>query len=137
MSAPERYEQVMAFLAANLPARVEQQEEKDGLVFTAGDPPEVVVRLTQSHVIVSEYAAVWGTPFTLVARPRRVGVLNWKRLPETAFFNALSQLIRGAREVRLSRFRTCRHCGESSPPEWLHSDDVCHGCAERSLGFVH
>ena len=101
MDAPERYEQLIAFLDSNLPSPVDRQEAADGSVqFIGGEPAEVVVSLTETSVIVSEFAGVWETPFTFAARPRRVGVLKWRRLPETALFNALSALIKGAREAR-------------------------------------
>lgn len=132
MSVPERFEQLIAFLTANLPAPVDQQSSTDDdLIFTGGEPPEVIVHLTASSVVVSEYAGQWETPYTLVARPRRVGVLKWTRLPETELFNALSHLIKGAREMRLSRYLTCCYCDTPSPPEWMRDEDVCQRCAER------
>ena len=52
---------------------------------------------------------------------------------------ALSVLIKGAREARLSSFRECRVCGRSVAPEWMDLDGVCHPCAqqERLDGIVH
>jgi hypothetical protein len=138
VDAPERFDQLIAFLESNLPAPVERQEAGDGSMhFTAGEPAEVVVALTDSSVVVSEFAGVWESPFTLAARPRRVGVLKWRRLPETPLFNALSALIRGARDARHSRFQTCRYCGNSTAPEWMHQDGVCQSCADSHSGAVH
>src|SRR5262249_12231815 len=55
----ERYEQLIAYLSSRLPEPVEQHEHADGsLQFIAGDPAEVVVLLTDTSVIVSEFAAV-------------------------------------------------------------------------------
>ena len=111
MDAPERYEQLIAFLDSNLSSPVERQEAADGTVqFVGGEPADVVVSLTETSVIVSEFAGVWETPFTFTAKPRRVGVLKWRRLPETALFNALRTLIKGAREARLSRFGSMLTC---------------------------
>jgi len=138
MDAPERYEQLIAFLDSNLTAPVERREEPDGaLNFVGGEPPEVVVALTETSVIVSEFAATWDSPFSLTSRPRRVGVLKWRRLPETALFNALSALIKGAREARRSGFRICQGCGRSTPPEWLHTESVCQRCADEDHGRIH
>jgi hypothetical protein len=93
----ERFEQLIAFLTSQLPTPVEERNGAAGtMVFTGGEPPEVVVELTASSVIVSEFAGVWEKPYTLTPRPRRVGAVNWKRLPETSLLNAISQLIRGA-----------------------------------------
>ena len=138
MDAPERYEQLIAFLESNLPAPVDRQETADGSVqFTGGEPAEVVVSLTETSVLVSEFSGVWESPFTFAARPRRVGVLKWRRLPETALFNALAVLIKGAREMRLSRFQVCRYCGRSTAPEWMHDDGVCQACADQHSGAIH
>jgi len=138
MDAPERYEQLIAFLDTNLSAPVDRHEATDGTVqFVGGQPADVVVSLTQTSVIVSEFAGVWETPFTFAAKPRRVGVIKWRRLPETALFNALQVLIKGAREARLSRFRACRSCGRSTAPEWMHDDLVCQACASQYGGAVH
>ena len=138
MDAPERYEQLIAFLESNLPAPVDRQETSDGSVqFVGGEPAEVVVSLTEISVLVSEFSGVWESPFTFAARPRRVGVLRWRRLPETALFNALAVLIKGAREMRLSRYRSCRFCGRTTAPEWLFDADLCHTCSEEGLGAVH
>ena len=55
LDAPERYEQLIAFLGSNLPPPVDRQEDIDGsLRFTGGDPPEVIVVLTDSNVEVSQ-----------------------------------------------------------------------------------
>jgi hypothetical protein len=138
MDAPERYEQLIAFLDTNLSAPVDRHETADGTVqFVGGEPADVVVALTQTSVIVSEFAGVWETPFTFSAKPRRVGVIKWRRLAETALFNALQVLIKGAREARLSRFRACRHCGHSTAPEWMHDDLVCQACANQHSGAIH
>ena len=77
METPERFEQLMAFLSSHLPAPIAEEGGPGGtVIFTAGDPAEVVVELTASSVIVSEFAGVWDKPFALTPRPRRVGVLS-------------------------------------------------------------
>ena len=136
--APERYEQLIAFLGSNLPAPVERQEDVDGSIrFTGGDPPEVVVVLTESSVVVSQFSGVWESPFTFSARPRRVGIVKWRRLPENALLNAIAALVKGAREARLASFETCQYCGQRTAPEWLHDEGVCQTCADQHSGAVH
>jgi hypothetical protein len=138
MDASERYEQLIAFLSTHLPSPVDQMEDTNGiLVFRGGSPVEVIATLTHTSVIIDEFAVRWETPVSAVERPRRVGALNWRRLPESTLMNVVGQLIKGAREVRRSRYRACRFCGRTNPPEWLHNDDVCQGCAEAELGVVH
>ena len=136
--APERFEQLIAFLGSNLPAPVERQEDVDGAIrFTGGDPPEVVVVLTDSSVVVSQFSGVWESPFTFSARPRRVGVVKWRRLPENALLNAIAALVKGAREARLASFVTCQYCGQRTAPEWLHDEGVCQACADQHSGAIH
>jgi hypothetical protein len=138
MDAPERYEQLIAFLDSHLTG--ERHEHADGtLQFTGGDPPEVIVLLTETNVIVFIYAAVWNTQHGMTPRPRRIGLLKWRRLPETALFNALGVLIKGAREARLASFRACGECGRSTAPEWMCDDGVCRSCDEdeRRRRIVH
>jgi hypothetical protein len=138
MDISERYEQLIAFLGSQLPAPVEQQPgDDDSIIFTGGSPAEVVVHLTQTSVVVSEFAGVWETADSFVMRPRRVGLVKWRRLSETAVMNAVSSLIKGAREMRLARYRTCRRCNENNPPEWLFGDDLCLGCADAPRDVVH
>jgi hypothetical protein len=138
MDASERYEQLIAFLSTHLPPPVEQVDEPNGImVFRGGSPVEVIATLTHTSVIVVEHAVRWETPTTPVDRPRRVGAVNWRRLPESTLMNVVGQLIKGAREMRRSRYRACRFCGRTNPPEWLHSDDVCQGCAEAETGAIH
>lgn len=138
MDASERYEQLIAYLTAQLPTPVEQQTSDDGsLRFTGGDPPEVIARLTETSVIVAEFAGVWEAPFKFTAKPRRVGALKWRRLSENALLAALAALIKGAREARLASFQTCQYCGQRTAPEWLHDTGVCQACSDRHSGAIH
>jgi hypothetical protein len=138
MDSPERFEELIAFLGSQLPAPVEQQPADDGSIqFTGGDPPQVVVLLTQHSVVIAEFAGVWDTPFKFSAKPRRVGVVKWRRLPENALLAALSALIKGAREARLASFQTCRYCGQRTAPEWLHDEGVCQSCVDQHSGAIH
>jgi hypothetical protein len=137
-SMHERYEQMMAFLASQLPTPVEQREMEDGSIqFTGGDPPEVVALLTHASVSIFEFAGVWASPFSFRARPRRVGIVKWRRLPENALLAALSALIKGAREARQASFQVCQYCGRRTPPEWLHDTGVCQSCSDRHSGSLH
>ena len=138
MNTPERFEQLIAFLGSQLPAPVEQQPAADGSIqFTGGDPPEVVAVLTNRSVIVSEFTGEWETPFKFSARPRRVGIVKWRRLPESALLAALSALIKGAREARLASFQVCQYCRRRTAPEWMHDEDVCQACADQHSGAIH
>ncbi len=138
MDTAERYEQLIAYLSSRLSEPVEQHEQADGsLQFIAGDPPEVVVVLTDTSVVVSEFAAAREVPHALTVKPRRVGVLKWRRLPENELFNALAALLKGAREARTAQFRVCEECGRGTPPERLSTESVCQDCADQHRRLVH
>jgi len=138
MAPSERYEQLIAFLNTHLPTPVQQAELADGsLMFTGGAPGEVVARLSKASVIIEQFAVQWETPYTPVMRPRRVGVVKWRRLPESTVMNVVDQLIRGARDARLSRYVACHLCGETKPPEWMQDEDICQVCSASVLGSVH
>jgi hypothetical protein len=132
MDVSERYEQLIAYLNSNLPAPVEQAESDTGVrQFFGGDPVEVVARLTDTSVTVAEFAGIWESPFTFTVRPRRVGVLNWRRLGENALLSALGALIKGARESRLASYQPCQLCGRRTAPEYLNDTGSCPACADR------
>ena len=138
MDSPERFEQLIAFLGSQLPAPVEQQPAGDGSIqFTGGDPPQVIALLTHRSVVIAEFAGIWDTPFKFSAKPRRVGIVKWRRLPENALLAALTALIKGAREARLASFQTCRYCSQRTAPEWLHDEGVCQSCADQHSGAIH
>ena len=137
MDHPERYEQLIAFLDSQLPAPVDRHEDSGTMEFIGGEPAEVVVLLTDSAVVVFEFAGVWESPYKFVKKPRRVGLLKWRRLPGNALWDALTALIKGARDARRSRFQECQYCGASTAPEWLHDDHVCQACAEQHNGAIH
>ncbi|HEY7292143.1 MAG TPA: hypothetical protein VH583_20070 [Vicinamibacterales bacterium] len=134
MDTPERFEQLIAYLESNLPEPAEWHQHADGtLQFISGDPPGVIVWLTETSVVVSHFAVVGDTRIGLESKPRRVGLLKWRRLPETALFNTLSALLKGAREARAALFQICEVCGRSTPPERLRMDTICDDCAEDEL----
>jgi hypothetical protein len=138
MDVPERFEQLIAFLGSQLPGPVAQQPGADGsLQFTGGDPAQVVAVLTRHSVIISEFAGVWETPFKFTAKPRRIGVVKWRRLPENALLAAITALIKGARDARLASFQTCQYCAQRTAPEWLHDEGVCQACADQHSGAIH
>jgi hypothetical protein len=134
----ERFEQLIAFLGSQLPQPVDSQTASDGsMVFTGGAPAEVVVHLTASSVTVSEDAGASESPGHFVVKPRRVGVLKWRRLPETTLMNALTALIKGTRETRLARYRRCAVCDQPYPPEVLGTDGNCPWCSGMPQAVVH
>lgn len=138
MRVAEHYEQLLAFIGTHLPDPFTQEDVDGVVIFTGGAPPEVVVRLTDTAVFVEEYAVRWETPFSAVVRPRRVGMVKWRRLPESQLMSIVGDLIKGACATRRARYRTCTFCGRVNPPEWMADDDSsCQHCAEQEVGAVH
>ena len=67
----------------------------------------------------------------------RAGAVSRRRLPAAAWQAVVRDLIDAARDVRRGSYRTCRFCRQATPPEWLHDEGTCQGCAEGRLGVVH
>ncbi|ADB18095.1 hypothetical protein Psta_3432 [Pirellula staleyi DSM 6068] len=125
-------------IRTHLPTPVREEMQLDGsLVFVGGDPGEVVVRVRGNKVSVAVFGVVWKGPHTPVVRPSLVGSLNWKRLPASRLTIGLHILLESARKLRLAKYRKCKRCSETRPPEWMHDDKTCQSCVERFLGIVH
>ena len=138
MDTSERYEQLIAFITSHLPEPIEQlPDDEGGIIFTGGSPGEVVAHLTDASVVIYEYRVVLEDRFNSTVKPRRVGVLKWRRLPETELMNAVGSLIKGAREMRLAHYRVCGSCERTKPPEWMQNQEVCVDCATRESRVVH
>jgi hypothetical protein len=132
------WEGLLTSVVHDLPQPVDQETARDGsVVLVGGDPGEVVVRLTRSAVLVSEYAVECQGPHDLTVRPITFGVLRWRRMPEVHTLAALQTLVRAARDSRRAKYRTCGYCESSTPPEALHNDQVCQECARKHLGIVY
>jgi hypothetical protein len=135
---PLGWEELLASVRAALPQPVREETAPDGSLFmTGGEPGEVIVRLGESAVAVWEFAIEWQGPHTTVAKPIRFGSVQWTHLPAGRAMTLLSGLIGTARESRRSKYLQCRLCEETKPPEWMHEEDVCQGCAEKRLGVVY
>lgn len=121
-----------------LPAPVRGETQLDGVdVLVGGDPGEVIVRISGGKVAVYSYSARWQGPCTLVVCPKRVGTLNWKRLPASRTVILIHILIESAAEIRRAGFRTCQRCNRIQPPEFMHGDGICQSCAQEHLGVVY
>jgi hypothetical protein len=137
MNGPERFEQLIAFVGAQMPTPVEEHQADDGsFIFSGGDPAEVVVQVTESTVLVAAFVGDREEHDPL-NDPRPVAELHWRLLPETAVMNALSALIKGARETRLATYRVCIDCGTKKAPEQMQTEEVCLECAEGGPKTVH
>ncbi len=64
-------------------------------------------------------------------------MVRWRRLPESPLMAVVDELIKGARDIRRSRYRACFFCGKTNPPEWMADDTTCRSCAEHERGVVH
>lgn len=119
------------------PAAKEETSLNGDLIFIAGDPAEVIVRLHGNKVSVAMFAVVWEQVHLPVTKPKTWATLNWKLIPAAQLTLCLQILIDSVRQVRLSKYRKCQFCGEMTPPEWQHNQKTCMSCAENNFGVVH
>lgn len=115
----------------------ERDERWNATTLLGGSPYEVAVRITESTVAVAVYAAHWKGPCGLEIVPEKIVSFRWRRLSLQVLEPMIRQAIEAAREIRLSRFRRCELCGEMKPPEWMHNQTTCQGCAQNQLGVVY
>src|SRR4029077_9480017 len=138
MDNSERFEQLIAFVGAQLPKPVEEHQTDDGsFIFTGGEPAEVIVQVTEFTVLVAAFVPIPEGGDASPAEPQPVGELHWRLLPETAVMNALSALIKGSREARLATYRVCIDCGTKKAPEQMQTEEICLECAEGGPKTVH
>jgi hypothetical protein len=130
-----------AFLAAirkHLPKPVQRQEKPDGsIVLTAGDPAELVVRLFHTTLFVFEFGVEWVEAHEQQRRDVLTGAIEWPNLPREDAVAVAAALIEATRQSRLAKYRECRFCKDKNPPERMHDEDCCHGCAEKHLHVVY
>ncbi len=118
---------------AMMPLPIREEVCADGsVVYVGGDPGEVVVRVAPSRITVSVFGIVWEGSHTPVVSPQPLMSLHWKRLPAALLTTFLHTMIEAARQLRRAKYRRCERCGETKPPEWMHDNGSCQGCAERS-----
>jgi hypothetical protein len=137
ISPSEHYEQLLAYISTHMPRPFTQDDMDGGVVFTGGSPGEVIVRLTQASVIVEEFAVRRDRLGNAALKPRRIGAVRWRRLPESDLMAVVGRLIKGAREMRLARYRSCQVCARVKPPELMASATRCRACSEVRAAVVH
>ena len=49
----------------------------------------------------------------------------------------IGQLLNHGLDEQKKHIRTCSHCKKEFYESQMHSETVCHGCAERELGVLH
>jgi len=119
-----------------LPDPLREESQLDGsTVFVGGDPGEVIVRVSGNKVSIAEFSVRWDGPCSSVVRPKQIATLNWKRMSSLRATLALRDLVDSACETRRSKFRKCRKCEETYPPEGMIDEDICFSCAQH-LGVV-
>jgi hypothetical protein len=138
MAKPQSPSPFIAAIRKLLPKPVRKVEEADGsTVLIAGDPVEVIIRISDTSVKVFEFSVEWPTPDTPELREVPIASLAWPSLPNTQALDAAAALIKATRESRLAKYQTCKFCKKVNPPEWMDAQDVCQGCGSKEPGHVY
>ncbi|TWT62893.1 hypothetical protein [Rubinisphaera italica] len=118
--------------------REDLSEYRSALV--GGDPGEIIVDLGLLEIKVSEFSVRWNGPHTPVVRPINTAIVDCHEKSMEQILKEVRRLIQRKCKNRKSKYRTCKYCQESNPPEWIISDvfdgTVCHSCAEQHEGIV-
>lgn len=105
----------------------------------AGDPPEVVVRVSDEGVVIAPYRAEWKSPYELKVVVSDVDLVGWGDLPAEIerLRTFLSQKFDTARKTRKATLKLCSLCSKTTPPERMHDESTCQACASGKLGVVY
>ena len=134
----EHYEEWLAFLATHLTDPIAQQVLPDGSVtLVGGDPPEVIVQLTESAITVYQYAVYRESPTSATVLPLEVGSVVWERIRNGHAVTAVRALIQAARASRLAAYVRCESCDQLTPPEGMHDAATCEACTPDDPRVVH
>lgn len=128
MRLPSGWEHWLAYFAARLPQPVFREDSDDAITYVAGDPGEVIVRLSPRAIDVAEFTVRTSAGPSTIA-PRWLGRVRWPRIPDDRAIELVEALIATARELRRSRFRECALCERPTPPEAMHDEWTCRACA--------
>jgi len=124
-------------LKALLPTLVAEEPCDDGVRLTAGDPCEIVVQISGNEVHFSQFALEWEGSHEAVIRPLPIATIHWRTLLKKERTQTFKLLVEMIVKRRRKLYRVCQYCERLVPPESLHGEKTCHGCAERHLGVVH
>jgi hypothetical protein len=131
LHVPSEWDEWLAFFSASLPDPVRTEHRDDGaVVFTAGEPVEVVVRLTPRWIGVATVAVRRGAEGPRLV-PLGAGRIRWPRLTPRRALAAVEALVGAARATRRARFASCDACDTLTPPESMTRDGICLRCAAR------
>jgi hypothetical protein len=118
-------------LSAEL-AQLGMRQERDGMFVDENE--EVAAVVGELGAFVGWLDVSWDGP----AMPH-VTLRSVTHLPRPCL-EPLGNAIADARRERSQALRQCQFCGDWLVPGHMHhinGSDVCHGCAEKSLGLVH
>jgi hypothetical protein len=102
--------------------QIDYEGEKDIVILVT--PESIELRLPTVEWTMGAYGPAASSRF-------------WKHIESKTTDEELENLLEEALKKRRSEFKDCQYCRNSFPPEHRHSEDVCHGCAEKYLGVVH
>ena len=132
---PAGWDDWLAFFASQLPYPVQREEHDDGSVtYTAGDPGEVIVRLTPRLIQVAAFTARQLEPAERRTMPRWLGRIYWRRMREGLAIGAVEALVHAAREGRRATFRRCEVCERRCAPERMLDAVTCRECGASTDG---
>ena len=130
---PARWDDWLAFFASQLPEPVHREDHEDGsITYTAGDPGEVIVRLTPRVIHVAEFTARQAEPVDRRPPPRWLGRVYWRRMRERLAIGAVEALVHAARQGRRATYRRCELCDRLCAPERMVDPVTCRACVDRS-----
>ena len=138
MSVEEHYEQLLAFISTHIPTPFTQEDIEGAVIFTGGSPAEVVVRLTDTAVIVEEYAVRWEALYTPVRAAATSRDREVAQAPRVAADDRGRRVDQGrTRHAALQATAPARSAARPTRRSGWPTDTTCRSCAKQELGVVH
>lgn len=120
-------------------AELSEAEFLEPTYVVGGEPEEVVAGIVGDSLKVYLFNVEWKGSHTPSVCPKLFRTIPLASLPSETrpLDEILGSVIGEASKIRRKRFRTCRFCQLTIPPEYQHDRSTCQSCAEQHLGIVH
>jgi hypothetical protein len=123
-----------AVLVLDLLPGVIERRTRDCIQIDYGGHEGIVILVTAEAIELRLPTVEW----TMGAYRPAASSRLWKRADWCEITDiALKSFFNDALKQRKSEFKKCRYCERKIPPEHMHANDDCQGCAEKHLGVVH
>ncbi len=132
-------EEIVEIIKSSLPRPVQIIELDGEMRILGGEPVQVSVGLFSKKLVVYLFSVHWEGSANPLPVNTPIAIVDQDDYPtsQSAFRDLITDLISESIKMRVSTFITCPNCGNFSPPEWMHNQEICQACAQTQLGVEY